>query len=140
MQGQIKIVKITSKKFPEKEWDSVENFSNYHDDRQIVKNEKKARKTSSIRYNELIKNLGYFTKTFVSDNKKYIIKLEIADSRIHDYHMDNWIKPHVDKGILECNELFLFNIDINKTKSLIEILDSPIFEGKLWETILKKIN
>ena len=46
MQGQIKIFKITSKKFPDKEWDSVNHFTNFNDDRQIIKKNAKYKKTN----------------------------------------------------------------------------------------------
>lgn len=141
MQGQIKIVKITSKKFPDKKWDSVNHFTNFNDDRQIVKSMPKHIKNSNLRYREIIENIGIFTTTILDNSKKYIIRLEIGDSRIIAYHDSIYDQPHVEKGILEIKEIFSLDLELDKIKKLIDFLDKNFNEeDKEWKNFLQHIN
>lgn len=140
MQGQIKIIKITSKKFPDKEWDSVNHFINFNDDRQIVRNEPKHRKNSNLEYQKIMRNSGYFTKLFLDDSKKNIIKVEIGDSRIIAYHNSVYDQPHIEKGILEIKEQFSLDLKLDKLKKLTDFLNENFTEDEEWKNFLQHIN
>jgi len=141
MQGQIKIVKITSKKFPDKKWDSVSHFENFNDDRQIVKSMPKHIKNSNLRYREIIENIGIFTTQILDNSKKYLIRLEIGDSRIIACHNSIYDQPHVEKGILEIKEILSLDLELDKIKKLVDFLNKNFHNGYIeWKNFLQKIN
>lgn len=138
MQGQIKVFRITSKKFPDKQWDSIEHFHNYHDDRQIIKNEKKYRKDSGFRYNEIGKQEIHIKRSVLLHDRKTVIKLIIADQRIHKYNHKSYDQPHIDKGILHIEELLSLDIGFDKLEAITRFLLEN-FEKEEWKKILQQI-
>jgi len=140
MQGQVKLFKITSKKFPDKEWDSINHFYSHHEDRQIVKDEKKYRKDSNFKYSEFIKATGYINRPILSKDKKTIVKLIVADQRIHEYTHKNYDQPHIDKGILEIKEIFSIDVKLTKLNQLVDFLEKFLdTSDDEWEKFLQQI-
>lgn len=113
MQKKLFALTLKSLKYPDKKWDNYKHFMFNHEDREIMKNQKKI--TQETDYTKKIKDCDADVINFmISDNEA--IKFHFTTQELYDITMDIHFLPHQEKGIWKVKELFNIDITDNQAK------------------------
>ena len=113
MQKKLFALTLKSLKYPDKKWDSYIHFINFHEDRQIVKDEKKT--TQETDYIKKSKDCDTDVINFMMSDKE-VMKFHFTTQELYDITMKVYLLPHQEKEIWEVKELFNIDITDNQAK------------------------
>jgi len=113
MQKKLFALTLKSLKYPDKKWDNYKHFIFNHEDRQIVKDEKKT--TQETDYIKKSKDSDTNVINFMMSDKE-VMKFHFTTQELYDITMKVYLLPHQEKGIWKVKELFNIDITDNQAK------------------------
>ena len=138
MQGKIKLLKLTSKQYPDKIWDTANHFVFHTESREVTKEDRKFAKETNYNYGKQVDLGGYYCELFLSDDRKALYKLEVCNDELHDYNMKHYYQPHIDKDIWQVQEVLSLANDGKNIKAIARIFMKAKTEYDKWMKDIKK--
>ena len=122
-QGTVKIFKIKSKEFPDKQWDSINHMIYTTESRKVIKEDKEYRRKINFDFWQTAQEGGgYFTRSYLTKDKTAVIKIEVCCDETHNYLNDHYYQPHIDEGCWTIEELLSPIMDIQLNKDQVQIV------------------
>lgn len=138
MQGKIKLLKLTSKQYPDKKWDTANHFVFHTESREVTKEDRKFAKETNYNYGKQVDLGGYYCELFLSDDRTALYKLEVCNDELHDYNMKHYYQPHIDKDIWQVQEVLSLANDGKNIKAIARIFMKAKTEYDKWMKDIKK--
>lgn len=132
MQGKLQIFKITSKQYPDKQWDKPTHFINHTQDRQILRKHEQYMLETKFDWVTELKNNEYHNELFLSDDRKSLFKVEMGTDKMQELNWNNFNQPHIDKGIWNVEKIMSITLDRKKLRSVVRAFKKGGQELEKW--------